>query len=103
MRPAGYQPSHGGYHGGVAYSHTIGSLNGILPQHQMAGLSRTGLTAAQRKALETQAEARRKAEELRNILSSLEKVNDEGRRSSLLDIVCPTEVISSCLWMRLIL
>lgn len=33
-----------------------------------------------------------RAAELKSLLNSLEKVDDEGRRASLLDIVCPTGV-----------
>lgn len=39
---------------------------------------------------EAMADALRKSEELRSILANLEKVDDEGRRSSLLDTLCPT-------------
>ena len=42
-------------------------------------------------ALRKQQEAFARAAELRQMLSSLEKVNDEGRRSSLLDTMCSTE------------
>ena len=48
-------------------------------------------TAAQQEAARKQAEAFAKAAELRNILNNLEKVDDEGRRTSLLDTLCSTE------------
>ncbi|EKM54585.1 uncharacterized protein PHACADRAFT_197015 [Phanerochaete carnosa HHB-10118-sp] len=47
--------------------------------------------AAQEEAARKQQEALAKASELRAILNSLEKVDDEGRRSSLLDQLCSTE------------
>lgn len=40
-----------------------------------------------------QMEALANAEELRNILSNLEKVDDGARRDSLMDKLCPTEDI----------
>jgi SWI/SNF-related matrix-associated actin-dependent regulator of chromatin subfamily A3 len=43
------------------------------------------------KALREQQEAFARAAELRQMLSNLEKVDDEGRRSSLLDTLCSTE------------
>ncbi|KAF5380521.1 hypothetical protein D9615_004518 [Tricholomella constricta] len=52
-------------------------------------------TAAQQAALRKQQEALQKAAELRHMLSSLEKVDDEGRRSSLLDNLCSTDDISN--------
>lgn len=42
-------------------------------------------------ALRKQQEAFTRAAELRQMLSNLEKVDDEGRRSSLLDTLCTTE------------
>lgn len=42
-------------------------------------------------ALRKQQEDFTRAAELRQMLSSLEKVDDEGRRSSLLDTLCSTE------------
>lgn len=48
-------------------------------------------TPAQQEAIRQQQEALAKAAELRQILNSLEKVDDEGRRSSLLDTLCSTE------------
>ncbi|KAJ3514328.1 hypothetical protein NLJ89_g2437 [Agrocybe chaxingu] len=46
-------------------------------------------------AIRKQQEALRKAAELRQMLNSLEKVDDEGRRSSLLDTLCSTDDILS--------
>ena len=42
-----------------------------------------------------QQEALQKAAELRQMLNSLEKVDDEGRRASLLDTLCATEDVLS--------
>ncbi|THH08085.1 hypothetical protein EW145_g2943 [Phellinidium pouzarii] len=54
-----------------------------------------GLTPEQKRKLEAQqaaqAEALHKAAELKSILNNLEKVDDESRRSSLLDTLCSTE------------
>ena len=47
--------------------------------------------AAQQEQQRKQQEALAKAAELRQILNSLEKVDDEGRRSSLLDSLCSTD------------
>ena len=54
-----------------------------------------GLTAAQLEAHRKMQEALRNAAELKQMLSSLEKVDDEGRRNSLLDSVCSKEDILS--------
>lgn len=66
-----------------------------------AGLSSTqaarvsGLTADQVRKQQAQRlaqqEALRKAMELKQMLNNLEKVDDEGRRNSLLDTLCSTE------------
>lgn len=50
-------------------------------------------SAAQREAIRKQEDALRKATELKQMLNSLEKVDDEGRRSSLLDTLCSKEDI----------
>lgn len=50
-------------------------------------------TAAQQEAIRKQQEALIKAAELRQMLASLEKVNDEGRRSSMLDSLCSNDDI----------
>ncbi|KAG7446219.1 uncharacterized protein BT62DRAFT_103756 [Guyanagaster necrorhizus] len=61
---------------------------------QITGSSRApGAKPTQTEAARKQHEALQKAAELRQILNSLEKVDDEGRRSSLLDSVCFTEDI----------
>jgi len=48
-------------------------------------------TPAQIEAIRKQQEALQKAVELRQTLSNLEKVDDEGRRCSMLDILCSTD------------
>ena len=45
----------------------------------------------QQEAIRKQQEAYAKAQELKQILNNLEKVDDEGRRSSLLDTLCSVE------------
>ena len=49
------------------------------------------LTPAQEAAQKKLAEDMKKAADLRQILDNLEKVNDEGRRSSLLDQLLSTD------------
>lgn len=46
---------------------------------------------SQQEAAQKYQESLKKAAELRQILNSLEKVEDDGRRSSLLDTLCSTE------------
>ena len=48
-------------------------------------------TPAQIEAVRKQLEALQKAAELRQMLSNLEKVDDEGRRSSMLDTLCSVD------------
>jgi SWI/SNF-related matrix-associated actin-dependent regulator of chromatin subfamily A3 len=62
---------------------------GSAPQKPLA----PALTPAQEAAKKKLEEATRKATELRQILNNLEKVNDEGRRSNLLDQLLSTEDI----------
>lgn len=56
-----------------------------------------GLSAAQAKAqqeaIKKQQESLAKAVELRSMLNNLEKVDDEGRRGSLLDTLCSADDI----------
>ena len=54
----------------------------LIPQHKP---HTPALTPAQEAAQKKLAEDMKKAAELRQILDNLEKVNDEGRRASLLD------------------
>lgn len=57
------------------------------------GRSAPGMTAAQQEAARKQQESLQKAAELKQMLNNLEKVDDEGRRSSLLDTLCSTDDI----------
>lgn len=61
------------------------------------GVQRKGTTSAQAAAEQAAAhakvEALQKAAELRQMISGLEKVNDDGRRSSLLDSLCSVDDI----------
>jgi SWI/SNF-related matrix-associated actin-dependent regulator of chromatin subfamily A3 len=65
----------------------ISSASGAGPSTQRRGASHT------QEAARKQQEALQKAAELRQMLSTLEKVDDEGRRSSLLDTLCSTDDI----------
>lgn len=70
---------------------------GPVPSSSGVGLStqRRGPTQThvQQEAAERQEDALRTAAELRQMLSTLEKVDDEGRRSSLLDTLCSKDDI----------
>lgn len=57
--------------------------------------SNASQTPAQMEAIRKQLEALQKATELRQMLSNLEKVDDEGRRSSMLDTLCSVDDILS--------
>ncbi|KAJ2925137.1 hypothetical protein H1R20_g11960, partial [Candolleomyces eurysporus] len=52
-----------------------------------------GPTPAQLEAIKKQQEALQRAQELQQTLNTLERVNDEGRRSSLLDTLCSKDDI----------
>uniref|UniRef100_A0A0W0FH49 Uncharacterized protein n=1 Tax=Moniliophthora roreri TaxID=221103 RepID=A0A0W0FH49_MONRR len=80
---AGY----GGYSGG-------GHVGGAPPAYNSYNTSRAApslQTPEQIERARKQQEALRKAAELKEMLNSLERVDDEGRRSSLLDTVCSSE------------
>jgi len=71
-----------------------------LPRTQVAAKVPTAVQAnphnveaarKQAEALQKQAEAIQKAQELREMLSNLQKIDDQGRRSSLLDTLCSAE------------
>ncbi|KAK7053402.1 hypothetical protein VNI00_004028 [Paramarasmius palmivorus] len=88
---SGYNASgYGGYGGGMPVpfppppSYSAYSTSRPAPPTQ---------TPEQLEKIRKQQEALRKAAELREMFNTLEKVNDEGRRSSLLDTVCSTEDI----------
>ena len=53
----------------------------------------SSMTPSQREAIRKQQEALQKAAELKQMLNNLEKVDDEGRRTSLLDTLCSKDDI----------
>lgn len=67
------------------YSTHIPNQSYVTPAQAAA---RTGAASKQQEALQ-------KAAELRQMLNSLEKVDDEGRRGSLLDTLCASEDVLS--------
>ncbi|TFK44820.1 SNF2 family N-terminal domain-containing protein [Crucibulum laeve] len=71
----------------------IGPLSNSSALSSSAGPSQRtpARSAAQIEAARKQQEALQKAAELKQMLTSLEKVDDEGRRSSLLDALCSTD------------
>jgi SWI/SNF-related matrix-associated actin-dependent regulator of chromatin subfamily A3 len=66
------------------------SSSGVGPSTQRRGSTQTHV---QQEAAERQQDALQKAAELRQMLSTLEKVDDDGRRSSLLDTLCSKDDI----------
>ncbi|KAF9263265.1 hypothetical protein L218DRAFT_927698 [Marasmius fiardii PR-910] len=63
--------------------------NNVRLSDEPSGSQRQHLkTPAQTEKIRKQQDALHKAAELRDMLNTLEKVNDEGRRSSLLDVLC---------------
>ncbi|KAF8527760.1 SNF2 family N-terminal domain-containing protein [Gautieria morchelliformis] len=90
MRPASYQTQPSGSNATYALVTPPRPISTAGPS---ASQSATSMSASQRKAHEDHMESLRKAAELRTMLSSLEKVDDEGRRTSLLDSVCTTDDI----------
>jgi SWI/SNF-related matrix-associated actin-dependent regulator of chromatin subfamily A3 len=67
----------------AGYDYRAQAFNATYPASQAHSLSAAQMAAQQ----ETWA----KAAELRQILSNLEKVDDEGRRESLLDTLCSVD------------
>ena len=70
----------------------------VQPVKSQSRAQSNATTAAQQEALRKQEEAFRKqreayekAQELKQILNNLEKVDDEGRRASLLDTLCSVD------------
>jgi SWI/SNF-related matrix-associated actin-dependent regulator of chromatin subfamily A3 len=83
-------------------SNTIGGRSSVLSSaatsssaSNMASRAKPGKgqTKAQLEAAKKQQEAFQKAAELKQMLNNLERVDDEGRRSSLLDTLCSTDDI----------
>lgn len=88
----------------AAARRAVSAIGAVPYSFSQAGPSRTStqLTAAQiaaqhevtrkqQEAAQKQQEALEKARELKSILDNLEKVDDEGRRSSLLDRLCAVD------------
>ncbi|KAI0688029.1 SNF2 family N-terminal domain-containing protein [Cytidiella melzeri] len=97
--PAPSAPAHAAYsQGGQAYSSFQGGQAYSFSQAGPSSSQRAGLpkltaaqVAAQEEAQRQRQEALAKAEELRQILNNLEKVDNEGRRTSLLDTLCSVD------------
>ncbi|KZT00465.1 uncharacterized protein LAESUDRAFT_553779 [Laetiporus sulphureus 93-53] len=77
--------------GGGAANIPIPGPSQLPPMPPQSQYQRRGLTAAQQEAQRKQQLEFQKASELRQILNNLEKVDDEGRRGSLLDTLCAVE------------
>lgn len=63
------------------------------PTSTQRNVSNGMLTQAKEEGIKKQQEALHKAAELKQMLTSLEKVDDEGRRASLLDTLCSSDDI----------
>ncbi|KAG1716393.1 hypothetical protein ID866_745 [Astraeus odoratus] len=68
------------------------SYSQTFPSRGRSNTSRAQ-TQAEEEAIKKQQEALRSAAELKQMLNSLEKIDDEGRRASLLDTLCPVDDI----------
>lgn len=68
-------------------------LSRVSDVGQQAATSNGGLTAAQREKLEKDREAYMKAEELKRVVNAFATVDDDTRRSGLLDTLCVTDDI----------
>ena len=78
----------------TAASASTNTRNGGIAQAAPSSSQRrpnASQTPAQIEAVRKQLEALQKAAELRQMLSNLEKVDDEGRRSSMLDTLCSVD------------
>lgn len=76
----------------AAARHAGPSRTSTQPQYSAAQIAaQQEATRKQQEAARKQQEALEKARELRSILDTLEKVDDEGRRSSLLDRLCAVD------------
>ncbi|KZT67187.1 hypothetical protein DAEQUDRAFT_407067 [Daedalea quercina L-15889] len=88
-RYGGVPGAYGGYGGHGAYGGYSGYPASTQSNYgQRASQPSPAELAAREAAARKQAEEMAKSAELRQILTSLEKVDDEGRRSSLLDTLC---------------
>jgi SWI/SNF-related matrix-associated actin-dependent regulator of chromatin subfamily A3 len=68
------------------------SVAGPSSQRRSTGMT-PSQTKAHEEAIRKQQESLSKAAELKSMLNNLEKVDDEGRRGSLLDTLCSTDDI----------
>lgn len=87
-------PGQRGFPPSTAASASISNRAGSIAQAAPSSLQHrrnVSQTPAQTEAVQKQQEALRKAAELRQMLSSLQKVNDEDRRSSMLDTLCSAD------------
>lgn len=80
---------------GIAYTFSSAPAASQPYASTSASYAAPAMTAAQQEAARKQAEAFARAAELRGILNNLEKVDDEGRRSSLLDTLCSVDDVLS--------
>ena len=100
-RRAGFPPPRGA--SAASYSHVTPGApvpRSSIPsasQSRVSSQRPNGVSAtqakAQQEALKKQQESLAKAAELRSMLNNLEKVDDEGRRESLLDTLCSADDI----------
>ncbi|KIJ68013.1 hypothetical protein HYDPIDRAFT_107592 [Hydnomerulius pinastri MD-312] len=98
-RQRGFPPrGSGGIPGAPSVSARVSSSAASMPSSSQPGSSQrrgatNAQTQAQQEAIRKQQEALQRAVELKQMLGSLEKVDDEGRRASLLDTLCSTDDI----------
>lgn len=79
--------SAGGY--ASPYSVALAAATGMPGPSQARGMT-SAQSEAHQEAIRKQNEAFTKAAELKEMLNGLERVDDEGRRASLLDTLCST-------------
>ncbi|KAF9222676.1 hypothetical protein BS17DRAFT_708165 [Gyrodon lividus] len=92
-RQRGFPPRGSGGVPGVPSAKGVASssaLSETMPGPSQRRGATNAQTQAQQEAIRKQQEALQKAAELKQMLSGLEKVDDEGRRASLLDTLCST-------------
>ncbi|KAG8213634.1 snf2 family protein [Butyriboletus roseoflavus] len=75
-----------------AYASALAATMGMAGASQARGMT-SAQSEAQQEAIRKQNEAFVRAAELKEMLSGLERVDDEGRRTSLLDTLCSTDDI----------
>jgi SWI/SNF-related matrix-associated actin-dependent regulator of chromatin subfamily A3 len=92
---AGYNSALGGSSSYNVPGSAYGTGTPPLKQTHSISAAQQEAIRKQQEAILKQQEALRKAAELKQMIDGLEKVNDEGRRSSLLDSLCSAEDILS--------